>query len=454
MTSAVHARREQRLLIVDPTLISYEGHSYNYDIAVATAACECGVHVEIYADRRFRHSGDVCQVHSCLNMISMDRLKNFANAIFSTLRKKTPNNTRQNNAANATVVASVPQWVVNLGKRLRAFDFSVSLRRLLRSAAVPQGCDLHVLVQHVSMGDLVGFESVLRRCIPSWSGIITFHLVLRYEPAIICFGYESLDRFMVRLKRLADYAGNSGLRVCYYTDSQALSVAYAKILSELRFATLPIPTLTRISCGAMRLSSTAGVLRLAMLGSSRMEKGFGHVQDILESLPFRIGEYEIELRVQVNRDTSDPRVLAITSWLDSYVEHRQPDRPKLTLLTGPAPHDEYFSWFKDTDILLAPYVSTKYTASTSGVFVEALYFGIPTVAMRGTWIASKIEDARNNGLKIGEIADDLGAVCDMAKVISRDLERYRSDVYLYLDDWHSFNTPANFVSILFSSSAC
>ena len=43
----------RKLLIVDPSMLSLEGHSYNYDLAIAQAAARRFDEMVVYADREF-----------------------------------------------------------------------------------------------------------------------------------------------------------------------------------------------------------------------------------------------------------------------------------------------------------------------------------------------------------------------------------------------------------------
>jgi glycosyltransferase involved in cell wall biosynthesis len=185
-----------------------------------------------------------------------------------------------------------------------------------------------------------------------------------------------------------------------------------------------------------------------MLGSSRIEKGFGELEKLLPLFPPRFGKSRVHLAIQVIRDSPDPNVRHVIKWLDSYVNQASEKDPVVELLDGPVPEDIYFSWFARTDILIAPCVSPKYVASTSSVFVEAVHFRVPSVTFRGTWMAAQIEKAAASGLKIGEVADDLAEFPRMANAIWTQLESYQRDLASYLRDWQQFNNASRLVQIL------
>jgi glycosyltransferase involved in cell wall biosynthesis len=105
------------------------------------------------------------------------------------------------------------------------------------------------------------------------------------------------------------------------------------------------------------------------------------------------------------------------------------------LLEGPAAEDQYFSWLANTNILIAPYVSPKYVRSTSGVFVEALFVGVPAVVMRGTWAGDIVEDAARKGLEIGGVAERLTAVPERVQDLASQLAYYENNLRLFLAGW-------------------
>ena len=441
------------LLIVDLTLISFEGHSYNYDMSVAEAAAGLVDEVIVFADRDFSVPIDShVEIKPVLNRISIEKLKSLSNRVFSKLPNRKSRLVEQPCVANATVISSVPSWVVNFGKNLRSWDFAFSLRRICSAVPAMTGDEVHILIQHANIAELVGLEHLPESLLNRRHVRFIFHLVLRYEPQIIYSGYETEAAFKVRILNLLNASEQSNSDVRFYTDSDQLTQSYQALgLDAVKFVTLPIPTLTGDLGGSSPDSLRDGKVRMAMLGSSRIEKGFGYLQEILASLQDFYAE--IEVAIQVTRGSGDVRIQEISDWLDTYVLQWSEHGLLVKVLNGPVPEDEYFSWFANTDILLAPYISTKYAASTSGVFVEALHFGVPTVTLEGTWMATLIRAAALEGYRIGEIASDPQDMGKKAVLVSRELHKYRHDVYEYLNVWKRFNNQKNFVEILLGSHA-
>lgn len=426
------AANPKRLLIVDPTLKSLGGHSYHYDLAVAQAAATSFTVVEIYGDRKFPAIANApLPIHRRLNRIPIDWLKQFANAVFYLPKQLLkPKMTTELRPGNATVLAEVPSLLLRVGEWLRAADLTFSLSRMLSYA---NSMPTHLFIQHARMGDLLAIAGPSK-----WYREVTFHLVLRLSPEFTCGGFEALPTFSARLQRLIT-RGN----VVFYTDSALLTAQYRALIGNTaQFQTLPIPVL--IKENTSRNDTTNTGLRVAMLGPARLEKGFAMLPEIIRHLPRMAGTTPITLAVQTSVDAVDPRVQSITRWL----REEATKNTQLRILEGPASEAQYFTWFGQTDILLAPYSSPKYAASTSGIFVEALHFCVPTIAWRGTWMAMHIEQAAAEGMHIGEVIGSLDTLAETVQRIAADLARYRQDIATYLPRWTAFNNPAKLVAML------
>lgn len=416
----------RELLIFDPTLMSLEGHSYHYTRAVAQAAGGVYDNVVIYADRRFVPSSQDNNIRCELNRVPFSSLKKIANGIFHFRRKKKKLTLLP---GHATVLAEVPSQFLYWGKKLRALDLTASLRRVLSSH---RQHTVEVFIQHTRSGELLAVEAVAKQ-FPE----VKFHLVLRYTPEFIYGGFETDDAFKKRLGRLLS---SSGGQIRFYTDSELLSKSYAEFLPQSpKFPVVPIP----VSSACVPSPMDHDAIRVAMLGPSRIEKGFGEIKDIIAGMPRSAGNRPVIFTVQISSDSADPRVQEHIAWLKQYKGNLA-----LELLEGPVSEAEYFFAMSKADILLAPYTSPKYAASTSSVFVEALHMQVPMIVQKGTWMAREIAEAAAKGLRIGEI---MGSATDLSACIERisvDSERYRKDLRAYLDTWKSFHTPQRLVEML------
>ena len=136
------------LVIFDPTLKSVEGHSYNYDLAVAAEAKERFDHVVIYADEAFRAPAvpdirfkEIPESH-------------FLRMLRSAGRRAVPRN--DSGALPNAPAARVPRSLQGFWKNLRARGLADSLARSLRLLeTAPEDC-VHVFLQQADLFEIAG----------------------------------------------------------------------------------------------------------------------------------------------------------------------------------------------------------------------------------------------------------------------------------------------------------
>ncbi len=414
------------LVIFDPTLKSCAGHSYNYDFTVADQAKERFDRVVIYADEEFQAPGVRDITVKCIPQSL------FLRVLRSVVGRILPRT--DSAAAPNAPTAGVPQPLLRLWKNLRARGLAASLVRALRLLESSPGDRIHVFLQRADLYEIAGVDAFCARYTATTGKELTFHLLLRHDPAITRAEQESTEAFGARLSRLST-ATNPDIR--FHTDSEAIARAYRTLTGvEKQFTVVPIPVSRKASANTrIQTDRTTHLVRISILGSPRMEKGFGTLPTLIPLFPATFGDTPVHLAVQIDRRTADPSVVRVIRWLDAYAVRSPDNGPVLELLDGPAPEDVYFSWLARTDILVAPYISPKYATSTSGVFIEALHCGVPSVVMRGTWSSELIREAARRGLAIGEVVDCVEAIPECTRNICTRLAHYGLDVGTYVDEW-------------------
>jgi len=351
--------------------------------------------VVLYADRAFRDPSGRLAFRPVLNRLRLDSVKRLVNSVFH--RRDAPSNPT---AAHSTVVPGVWSWMIRVAKWLRARDLEGSLASILREH---EGHELHVFIQHAHFSEL--------KLASRWREPAVLHLVLRYSPELMPESPAALSALLAGL----------GPNVRLYTDSERLSAEYEKAGAR-QVTTLPVP----IQLPDKRnLQRSAGVT-VAFLGSSRVEKGFCELPRLLERL-------SLPAAVQVTRDSADPRIRECVAELEALA--RRLPAGRLELLESPVPMETYYEWVERAGIVALPYLSRKYNASTSGIFVEALCFGVPVVCPAESWMSDVVEEARKQNFRIGEIfssLDDLPAACQR---VARDIDGYRKSVAAFAAQW-------------------
>jgi len=434
----------RKLLIVDPSLLSLEGHSYNYDRAIFEAAQGHFDEVVLYADRGFRDDGRrPVPFRPVLNRLPIELLRRWVNAVFQLAgRAKASPAPAPAHFADAMVVPGVWSWIIRLGKRLRARDLESSVRTILAELGCDARDELHLFFQHANLAELLVADR-LRRA-PS-GATVHLHLVLRYSPDLINAGFFAATEFASLLKRIA---GPGALRVHFLTDSERLSAEY-RALGVGQVATIPVPVVLPVEEPA---ALEAGRVDVAFLGSARVEKGFCELPALVQAMARESGGRAVRTVVQITRNSPDPRVR------DTLEELRRMERALpsgvLELRDSPVPMPVYYSWMRSAGIVLLPYISDKYNASTSGIFVEAICFGVPVLAPANSWMADTIEEAqRVQGLRIGEVFAALEQIPAIVARMASDLARYRADVRGFSPVWRRTHNPESCVQALLAVAA-
>jgi glycosyltransferase involved in cell wall biosynthesis len=425
----------RKLLIVDPSLLSLEGHSYNYDLAIAQAATRRFDEVVVYADREFRDAS--ARMRDCrpvLNRLRIDTLKRCTNAVFHLFGRRA--RSAASVSAHATVVPGVWDWMVRLAEWLRARDLEWSLRSILRDHQ-RQGDDVHVFVQHAHFSELI----LAARLEPG----AHIHLVLRYSPELVNAGQLPKVRFAGLLATL-----NRSRTLHLYTDSERLSAEYAA-LGAKRIRTLPVPILVPDNA-LSHTGADALAVRVAILGSARVEKGFCELAPLIERFPKQAGGRPVTAMIQTTPDSADPRVREALRELNALAA-RLP-AGSLELLASPVPVETYYSWLGRAGIVALPYLSRKYNASTSGIFVEALCFGVPVICPADSWMADVLAEAEHGaGLRIGEVVSSIAEVPAAVEKIGAALPEYRAAVREFATAWRRTHNADACVKVLLEATA-
>ena len=434
----------RRLLIVDPTLASLQGHSYNYDRAVGEAARAHFDDVTIYADRGFRApAGDRLRYETVLNRWPLDALKGRVNRAFhalARLRGKLPAHDAAA-GAHATLVPNVWHWLIRLAQWLRAREFASSLNQILQ--AQTHDGEIHVLLQHARIDELIAIGQLCAQP-AARAGTVHLDLILRDSPGLVNNGRYGEARFaelLVGLARAREF------RVHLFTDSERLTREYLA-LGVAAVGTLPVPVVD-LAPGAPRAES--GELGVAFLGPARVEKGFCELARLVESLPRSAAARRVCAMVQVTRASADPRIRHALAELEQLAGSLP--RGALELLDSPAPPPQYYAWLARAGIVVLPYVSRKYSSSTSGIFVEAICCGVPVLCPADSWMSDVIEAAlRDHGRRIGEAFTRLEQIPRLVERIAGELARYRADVDVFAKLWRARHNPRTWVETLLAEA--
>jgi glycosyltransferase involved in cell wall biosynthesis len=155
--------------------------------------------------------------------------------------------------------------------------------------------------------------------------------------------------------------------------------------------------------------------RVAVLGGMRTEKGSHLIPEIVRACRSRV-PVEFVVHVTNNTLTADAmeRLAALVG------------EPGVSVIDRPMSRAEYYETIAGADLGLFPYEVIAYRQRASGVFGEAVAFGKPVVATRGTWLAQQIEGGRAAGtifdLEPDSVARAVARCVDRLEPLTRSAE--------------------------------
>ncbi len=247
---------------------------------------------------------------------------------------------------------------------------------------------------------------------------------------------ETIVRWRIQsaLDRAAKHF-RAGVRYLY-TDTEELTQRYNSLCTG-SFQTLPIPIDERL--GLKRPHGGIGPLVVSYVGDMRDEKGIDLLPGIIESVR-RAGHdkarvlFRIQGNLPVTGATSKTRHVkeALQGASQSGVE----------LVDGPLSSDAYMDQMLHSDVVLIPYSPIHYAARSSGVFVEAVAAGIPTVHPRASWMGRNAMDQQGFGYsKPSDIAEGLNDIIV-------NYPRYEDASRGYVSEWRARHSAKRLTRIL------
>ncbi len=240
-------------------------------------------------------------------------------------------------------------------------------------------------------------------------------------------GREEYERQMPEFRQLnaaiASLAPADARRLVFGTLTDALAEELSGLLGT-RVSVAPMP----LDYGPTELASqgqpSRARPRVAVLGGTRREKGSYLLPDIVRACRPRVPvDFLIHL-ANNSLTAAEAEALAQVALA-----------PEVTVIRQPLAPAQYRAAHLSTDLGLFPYEVVPYRQRTSGVFAEAVAYGKPVVATRGTWLAEQITVGRAAGIVFDDLQPDtiaeaigrcvagLAALRPMAQALSGDWRR-------------------------------
>lgn len=322
-----------RLFLADHLLRDRVGHHLGYNLALAEAARNRGISVEILAAREW----------SCGPAGEMRIRPTF----------------RRDYRANP------PAWIASRFRLLQALEmwcdvqFAADLKRLPTMTS-----DDTIFAQMIAPRHFVRWLAWLAQC-PSPPVLF---LQLGYRP----------ERFLnpVLRERLAELSPKRRARVVFVTDSEKLTQPFGEALGVTVHY---LPHVLSYPLEASRPPAGDPVVYLP--GNARREKGFAEVVEAVRQILASGNPRRLRFVLQCNHpDAASAAVL----------RGRPPSGPALEWIEETLSESEYLHRLASADVVLLPYHTDLYAGRTSGIFCECRVSGKPMIASRGTWAGDRI----------------------------------------------------------------
>ena len=387
-----------KFILIDQSLRDLGGHHYPYAHTVLTAAQRAGWQPVLAVNRNFRQRAALpmeWRVHSL-----------YAHESYSRHTLDTQALAAQRPGAAARRPVLVRWWRAHM-RRQRAVHFARDCARLFAQEPVARG-DV-VFLATMSELDLWGLCAFLKR-----SGIgldCDWHLQFHFG---IFHGREpdyAAQRAAAQAMRdsLEGALRQSGAqRLHFHCTTEQLTTQYQS-LGVTRFRTLPYPVHELFQ---PRSRPPKAPLRIACLGHSRREKGYGQLPLLLRAL---WDEWFGRARAQLVLQTHHPRQRrGLEQLVRSLTPAGTAPPPALDFAGFPLPLAGYAELLCGADVGLMLYDSTRYYARCSGVLLEMLCAGVPVLVPAGGWLAEQIESVNQAYL------DEVAARCAVPVSLADD----------------------------------
>ena len=318
-----------------PGLINEEGHHFNYHLSVAKAA-------ELLNWGHLSAVPRTCEIKKLPPQWLKCLVAPRGRTLFS--RK-----------LNGPLVCKAP------------IGFSRSLYRFFREKVIPLRCPI-IFIETFQFWHLAVLATVLLFIPTERLSLWILHRHDHRSVRRLCHGLF-LREFVIKgvALRLKQVLGKHQFRLL--TDSQLLKNSLSVFFNQ-PVTVMPIPH-TEVTAEES-FPKRAGEIVAWWPGAARAEKGWNAIQHLANlSTP---GASRIRL------------VAGVGSNLVSV-----PNGMRVQLTPDILTRSEYIKWLKTCDLILLPYRSKRYAASTSGIFVECIVAGKIPLVTQGTWMASELK---------------------------------------------------------------
>ncbi len=225
--------------------------------------------------------------------------------------------------------------------------------------------------------------------------------------------------------------------IYFITDSDNLKSEYEKI-SRFKINLLPIPHTLHLS--KKKCKDDINNLVVTSLGPPRIQKGFTQIEKLIKNYLINKDEFDkkIEFHLQCNS-------IQDKSTYDSVKSLKELNDSRIILYEKSLSEEDYFNLLRKSNIILIPYSRLSYSVQTSGIFTEAMGFGKLTIINKDTWMSQQLKKY------------NIDTYCDtnnddefylLFKHVCKNYNKIKVLASKASVDWNNYHNPKNFVNKL------
>ena len=294
-----------------------------------------------------------------------------------------------------------------------------------------------VFIEDCGLRELVFLPFVIRF---SRRKISSIHCVFRNIPKVLSSNFVSELWILHRINKIYSLMPSTFI----YVDTTPLQKEYEAKLS-LPVSLLPIPFPSHVR-SVPKAVSHQPILWIGFMGLARLDKGFGLLPALMSAMQQRTG-LDWHLDVQIDLQNADAQVRSVSQKLHDCALS---DNARVAIHQESS-YDKYACRYASLDVSLLLYDDERYRYASSGIFVEAVNFGVPVVVMAGSWAAAQVMQAHDMGLTVGECVSSVNEAVLALEKIAANLQSYKASMSAYRGYWEKHNTWSGLFEVIASN---
>jgi glycosyltransferase involved in cell wall biosynthesis len=251
------------------------------------------------------------------------------------------------------------------------------------------------------------------------------------KKAFSFFWYELMFKFYKWNEKKLNF-------IHFVTDSTRLKSEFENSFS-IKVDVLPIPHVNPIiQFNSSLLSSRKGQLTISFLGSARIEKGFETLIKAIILLSEEVIFDKLLFVVQISNNNNVSRINELVQLVKSY------NFDNLILLSDNLSELEYYERLIQTDLMILAYDPKFYHSNTSGIFSECRSNGIPVIVSDETWMFDQLNKCGGLSTKYEDEVQLSGSILKVAS----NYEHFKKMAIAQQREWNSFHNKEVFFNTL------